>query len=108
LKSSVVDIGFSRSAGIVDPAQAREARAGTFLNVPLYNLVFENHKGGALPTAVALKREMADSQIRHGGKANPHCTAGNWTDPLNTPTSLSMEKNGGYARNLGARGAAPV
>lgn len=43
---------------VVDPNQAREARARAFLNVPLYRAVFENHRGGVLPPAAALEREM--------------------------------------------------
>src|SRR5690242_18747202 len=42
----------------VDPAQARDAKAKAFLTVPLYKTLFENNKGGVLPPAAALKREM--------------------------------------------------
>jgi hypothetical protein len=42
----------------VDPAQAREARVKAFLTVPLYSAVFENYKGGVLPPAAALEREI--------------------------------------------------
>lgn len=53
----------------VDPAQARDARATAFLSVPLYNAIFEKYKGGVLPPAGALEREMAligvaEKQIR--------------------------------------------
>jgi hypothetical protein len=44
----------------VDPTQARDARARAFLSVPLYSIIFENHKGGVLPPAAALEREMAE------------------------------------------------
>jgi hypothetical protein len=42
----------------VDPAQARDAKAKAFLTVPLYDAVFEKYKGGVLPPAAALEREM--------------------------------------------------
>jgi len=42
----------------VDPAQARDAKAKAFLAVPLYKTLFENNKGGVLPPAAALEREM--------------------------------------------------
>jgi hypothetical protein len=42
----------------VDPTQAREARAKAFLTVPLYSAVFEHYKGGVLPPAAALEREL--------------------------------------------------
>ena len=43
----------------VDPTQAREAKAKSFLAVPLYKEVFEKYKGGVLPPAAALEREIA-------------------------------------------------
>src|SRR5579862_3849270 len=43
----------------VDPVQARDALARAFLAVPLYSAVFENYKGGVIPPAAALEREMA-------------------------------------------------
>jgi hypothetical protein len=53
----------------VDPTQAREAKARAFLTVPLYGAIFEKNKGGVLPPAAALEREMAqigvaEKQIR--------------------------------------------
>ena len=42
----------------VDPAQERDAKAKAFLNVPLYNKLFENYKGVALPPPAALEREL--------------------------------------------------
>jgi hypothetical protein len=42
----------------VDSAQARDAKAKAFLTVPLYKTLFENNKGGVLPHAAALEREM--------------------------------------------------
>jgi hypothetical protein len=44
---------------IVDPNQAREAKAQAFLNVPLYKAIFDKYRGGVLPgQAAALEREM--------------------------------------------------
>jgi hypothetical protein len=44
---------------IVDPAQAREAKATAFQNVPLYKAIYDMHRGGVLPSqAAALEREM--------------------------------------------------
>jgi hypothetical protein len=43
---------------IVDPQREREARARAFLNVPLYKAVFEKYKGGVLPPAAALERDI--------------------------------------------------
>jgi len=42
----------------VDPAQERDAKAKAFLNVPLYQAVFEKYKGGVLAPPAALEREM--------------------------------------------------
>jgi hypothetical protein len=42
----------------VDPAQERDAKAKAFLNVPLYNKLFENCKGVVLPPSAALEREL--------------------------------------------------
>ncbi len=43
---------------IVDPMREREARARAFQNVPLYKVIFENYKGGVLPPAAALERDL--------------------------------------------------
>jgi hypothetical protein len=43
---------------IVDPQREREARARAFQNVPLFKAIFDNYKGGVLPPAAALEREM--------------------------------------------------
>ncbi|MGH6871002.1 MAG: hypothetical protein ACREHE_05790 [Rhizomicrobium sp.] len=43
---------------IVDPQRERDARARAFLNVPLYKAVFEKYKGGVLPPAAALERDI--------------------------------------------------
>jgi hypothetical protein len=43
---------------VVDPKQAREAKARAFLAVPLYKAVYEKCRGGVLPPAAALSRDM--------------------------------------------------
>ncbi len=43
---------------IVDPQQAREAKARAFLAVPLYKAVYEKYRGGVLPPSAALSRDM--------------------------------------------------
>jgi hypothetical protein len=43
---------------IVDPSRAREGKARAFLNVPLFNAVFEKYRGGLLPPPAALERDM--------------------------------------------------
>lgn len=43
---------------IVDPKQAREAKARAFLAVPLYKAVYEKYRGGVLPPAAALSCDM--------------------------------------------------
>lgn len=43
---------------IVDPQQERAARANAFLSVPLYKVIYDNYKGGVLPPAAALERDM--------------------------------------------------
>jgi hypothetical protein len=43
---------------VVDPSRLREGKARAFLTVPLYKAIFEKNKGGVLPPAAALEREM--------------------------------------------------
>ncbi|BAM87705.1 hypothetical protein S58_16970 [Bradyrhizobium oligotrophicum S58] len=43
---------------IVDPSRTREARARSFLMVPLFKAVFDNYNGSILPPAAALARDM--------------------------------------------------
>jgi hypothetical protein len=56
---------------IVDPQREREARARAFQNVPLYKAIFENYKGGVLPPAAALERDMIQLGVaeKQTGKA---------------------------------------
>lgn len=44
---------------VVDPGNARKAKTEAFLTVPLFKLLYENHKEGVLPPAAALEREIA-------------------------------------------------
>jgi hypothetical protein len=44
---------------VVDPKQARGAKARAFLTVPLYKAIFEKYRGGVLPPAAALDRDIA-------------------------------------------------
>ncbi|MBR0847102.1 hypothetical protein JQ543_05020 [Bradyrhizobium diazoefficiens] len=43
---------------VVDPNRAKEARARSFLMVPLFKAVFDNYNGMILPPAAALARDM--------------------------------------------------
>ncbi len=42
----------------MDPMRDREARVKAFMNVPLYSRLYEEHKGGVIPPAAALERDM--------------------------------------------------
>lgn len=46
-------------AAILDPSQAKTAKAQAFLNVPLFKAIFEKYKTGVLPSqSAALEREI--------------------------------------------------
>jgi len=45
---------------IVDPNQVREAKAKAFLTVPLFKALFDAYKGGVVPPAAALERQIVD------------------------------------------------
>lgn len=45
---------------IVDPIQARAAKAEAFLRVPLFKAIYELHKDSVTPPSAALEREIAD------------------------------------------------
>lgn len=47
-------------ARVVDPSQAREARARAFLTIPLFKKVYDDYRGRVLPPAAALQREMVN------------------------------------------------
>jgi hypothetical protein len=44
---------------VVDPKRAREAKVTAFLTVPLYKAIYEKYKGGVIPPAAALERDIA-------------------------------------------------
>lgn len=44
---------------LVDPQQEKRAKVEAFLNVPLFNALYESHKDGVLPPTAALEREIA-------------------------------------------------
>lgn len=54
---------------IVDPAQARAAKAEAFQKVPLFAALFENHKGGVTPPNAALEREIVALGVSEKQKA---------------------------------------
>lgn len=43
---------------IIDPKSARAARSQAFLNVPLFKAIYDKYKGGVIPPAAALERDM--------------------------------------------------
>lgn len=53
-RHSLTDLG----SAIVDLQRKQEAKVRAFLAVPLFSAIFEKFKGGALPPAAALEREM--------------------------------------------------
>lgn len=53
-KCKLTDLG----RALVDPKKASEAKARAFLNVPLFNAVFEKYSGGVLPPPGALERDI--------------------------------------------------
>lgn len=60
---------------IVDPNQAREAKATAFLNVPLYKAIYEKYRGGILPgQPAALEREMVGLGVSEKVKARARQT----------------------------------
>lgn len=55
-RHKLTDLGRS----IVDPSQVREAKVKAFLTVPLFKAMFEAYKGGVIPPAAALERQIVD------------------------------------------------
>lgn len=53
-KVKLTDLG----ARVVSAEAEADARANAFLNVPLYNMIYEKYRGKLLPPAKALEREM--------------------------------------------------
>lgn len=54
---------------VVDPAQARAAKAEAFLNVPLFKALFEKYKGAVTPPNAALEREIVALGVSEKQKA---------------------------------------
>jgi hypothetical protein len=54
---------------IVDPAQARAAKAEAFLRVPLFKALYEKYKDGVTPPSAALEREIAGLGVAEKQKA---------------------------------------
>lgn len=54
---------------VVDPGQARAAKAEAFLRVPLFKALHEKYKGGVTPPSAALEREIASLGVSEKQKA---------------------------------------
>lgn len=54
---------------VVDPAQARAAKAEAFLQVPLFSALYEKYKDGVTPPTAALEREIAGLGVSEKQKA---------------------------------------
>lgn len=56
---------------VVDTNRARQARAQAFLTVPLYGAIYDAHRGGVIPPAAALEREIVGLGVaeKQKGKA---------------------------------------
>lgn len=54
---------------VVDPAQARAAKAEAFLSVPLFSALYEKYKIGVTPPSAALEREIAALGVAEKQKA---------------------------------------
>jgi hypothetical protein len=54
---------------VVDPAQARSAKAEAFLRVPLFAALFEKYKAGVTPPNAALEREIVGLGVPEKQKA---------------------------------------
>jgi len=54
---------------IVDPAQARAAKAEAFLRVPLFKALFERYRDGVTPPNAALEREILGLGVAEKQKA---------------------------------------
>lgn len=54
---------------VVDPAQARAAKAEAFLNVPLFKALYEKYKGTMTPPNAALEREIVALGVSEKQKA---------------------------------------
>lgn len=54
---------------VVDPLQARAAKAEAFLRVPLFKALYERYKDGTTPPSAALEREIAGLGVAEKQKA---------------------------------------
>lgn len=54
---------------VVDPAQARAAKAEAFLRVPLFKALYDLHKDGVTPPSAALEREIVELGVGDKQKA---------------------------------------
>lgn len=54
---------------VVDPAQARSAKAEAFLRVPLFKALHEKYKDGVTPPSAALEREIVSLGVAEKQKA---------------------------------------
>jgi hypothetical protein len=54
---------------IVDPAQARAAKAEAFLRVPLFKALYDKYKDGVTPPSAALEREIQGLGVSEKQKA---------------------------------------
>jgi hypothetical protein len=48
---------------IIDPERRRSARVSAFLNVPLFQKMYEQHKGGVIPPAAAFERTIEGAGV---------------------------------------------
>lgn len=54
---------------VVDPAQAKAAKAESFLKVPLFAALYEKYKSGVVPPSAALEREIVALGVSEKQKA---------------------------------------
>jgi len=54
---------------ILDPVQARAAKAESFLKVPLFKALYDHYKDGVTPPAAALEREIVSLGVSEKQKA---------------------------------------
>lgn len=54
---------------VIDPAQAKAAKAEAFLRVPLFKALYEKYKGGVTPPNAALEREIVALGVSEKQKA---------------------------------------
>jgi hypothetical protein len=99
---------------IVDPQRAREAKVTAFLNVPLYKAVFEMYRGGVMPPAAALERDIeglgvAETVKRRARQVLERCADQGGTRPssIHPGTTQDAAESRGAAR-VASRAAGEV